>query len=219
MNEGGGPLRLGARGQAAKAICVFVHGRGQSPEEMEAHVLARLAVPGIAYLLPRAPKGAWWSARAVDPLTPVARAELAAALDHLAAALAAARSELPGVPLLLAGFSQGACLSIEYLLAGLPPPDALAALTGSRVGVAADGRSEAMPAGIPVYLTGGDADPWIPVSAFADAADALGRGGARLRADVFPGRGHEVSDAEIAMLSAILTDLSAGRAPRMEAPR
>ncbi len=219
MNEGGGPVRVGPRGRAAKAICVFVHGRGQSPEDMQAHVMTRLAAPDVAFMLPRAPTGAWWTARAVDPLTPVARAELAAALDHLAAALAAIRSELPGLPLLLAGFSQGACLALEYGFAGLPPPDALAALTGCRVGVAADGRSEAMPAGIPVYLTAGDADPWIPVAAFADAAGALGRGGARLRADVFPGRGHEVADAEIAMLGAILGDLAAGRPPRMEAPR
>ena len=219
MSPGAGPLRLGPRSPEAKAVCVFVHGRGQSPEEMQSHVLARLAAPDVAFILPRAPMGAWWTARAVDPLTPVARAELSAALDHLAAAMAAARAELPGLPLLLAGFSQGACLAIEYLCAELPPPDALAAFTGCRVGVAADGRSEAVPVGVPVYLSGADADPWIPVAAFADAAQSLGRSGASLRADLFPGRGHEVGDAEIAMLDGILADLTAGRPPRMEAPR
>ena len=122
-------------------------------------------------------------------------------------------------PLLLAGFSQGACLSIEYVCAGLPAPDALAAFTGCRVGVPGDARSDAAPAGMPVYLSGSDADPWIPVSAFADAAQSLGIKGARLRADLFPGRNHEVSDAEIAMLDDILGDLSAGRGPRMGAAR
>lgn len=219
MTPVGGPLRLGARGQEAKAICVFVHGRGQSPEEMQGHVLARLAAPGVAFILPRAPTGAWYAARAVDPLTQVARAELSEAVDHLAAAIAAGRAELPGLPLLLAGFSQGACLSIEYVCAGLPPPEALAALTGCRVGVASDNRPDAMPAGLPVYLSGGDADPWIPVEAFADAALSLGRAGAKLRADLFPGRGHEVSDAEIAMLEAMLADLAGGRSPHMEAAR
>lgn len=219
MSAGGGPLRLGARGSAAKAVCVFVHGRGQSPEEMQSHVLARLAAPGVAFVLPRAPTGAWYEARAVDPLTSVARAQLSAALDHLAAAIVAARAELPGLPLLLAGFSQGACLSMEYVCAGLPPPEALAALTGCRVGVAADGRAEAAPAGLPIYLTGADADPWIPLTAFTDALASLGRSGASVRADLFPGRAHEVSDAEIAMLGSILADLSAGRRANMEAPR
>ena len=180
----GGPLRLGAKAPEAKAICVFVHGRGQSPEDMQSHVLARLAAPAVAFVLPRAPLGAWWDARAVDPLTPVARAQLSTALDHLAAALAAARAALPGLPLL-----------------------------------PADARSEAAPAGVPVYLSGGDADPWIPVPAFADAAQSLGRQGARLRADLFPGRGHEVSDPEIAMLDGMLKDLAAGRGARMEAAR
>lgn len=219
MSAGGGPLRLGARGSAAKAVCVFVHGRGQSPEEMQSHVLARLAAPGVAFVLPRAPTGVWYEARAVDPLTSVARAQLSAAIDHLAAAIVAARAELPGLPLLLAGFSQGACLSIEYACAGLPPPEAMAAFTGCRVGVPSDARTEAAPAGLPVYLTGSDADPWIPLAAFADALASLGKARASLRADVFPGRAHEVSEAEIAMLEAILADLSAGRRPRMEAPR
>jgi phospholipase/carboxylesterase len=42
---------------------------------------------------------------------------------------------------------------------------------------------------------------------------------AALRCDVFPGRAHEVSDAEIAILDSMLTDLAAGRVPRMEAAR
>jgi phospholipase/carboxylesterase len=219
MIQGGGPLRLGARAAEAKAVCIFVHGRGQSPEEMERHVLKRLAAPGVAFILPRAPAGAWYAARAVDPLTPVAHAELSAAIDHLAAAVAAARGELPGRPLVLAGFSQGACLAIEYACAGLPAPDALVAFTGCRVGVAADERAQALAGGLPVYLSGADADPWIPVEAFADAAQSLGRQGARLRADLFPGRAHEVSEPEVAMLAAILADLVGGRAPRLEAPR
>jgi phospholipase/carboxylesterase len=214
-----GTLRLGQSGSEARAICVFVHGRGQSPEEIQSHVLARLSAPSVAFVLPRAPQGAWWDARAVDPLTPVARSQLSDALDHLAAAMAAARAAAPGRPMLLAGFSQGACLAIEYLCAGLPPPDATAALTGCRVGVPADGRSASAPAGTPVYISGGDADPWIPVSAFADASQSLGAQGAKLRADLFPGRGHEVSDAEIAMLDAMLADLSAGRPPAMGAGR
>lgn len=219
MTTAAGPLRLGSHGPGTKALCVLVHGRGQSPEEMQAHVLARLAAPAVAFVLPRAPTGAWYGARAVDPLTAVTRAELSDSLDHLAAAVAASRSGHPGVPLVLAGFSQGACLALEYACRGLPALDALVAFTGCRVGVPADGRPEASVSGLPVYLTGSDADPWVPVSAFADAVQSVGRSGARLRADLFPGRGHEVSDPEIAMLSAVLDDFSAGRSPAMGAPR
>ena len=73
-------LHLAAEKQA-RAICVFVHGRGQSPEEMQSHVLARLDAPDVAFVLPRAESGSWYDARAIDPLTAGTRTALQAALD------------------------------------------------------------------------------------------------------------------------------------------
>lgn len=213
-----GALRIGG-GAGAKALCVFVHGRGQSPEEMQSHVLARLDTAATAFVLPRAPEGVWYAARAVDPLTAETRTELTRGLDALEAGITAIRAEHPGLPLLLAGFSQGACLALEYAFSGRPAPDALFALTGCRIGVRADDRPGALPRALPVYLSDGDADPWISVEAMADAALDLARGGAALRSDVFPGRPHEVSDAEVAMLQSALNDMAAGHAPAMEAPR
>lgn len=200
----------------AKAVCVFVHGRGQSPEEMQAQVISHLP-QGFAYLLPRAEGGVWYKARAVDALTDATRAELTQALDQVEAVIHGA-SQVTEAPILLAGFSQGACLSLELASRGADIA-AMAALTGCRVGLASDPRPQALRRGMPVYLTGGDADPWIPLSAFAEAAADMGAQGAALRADIFPGRKHEVSPAECAMLAAILTDLAQGRAPVMEAPR
>ncbi len=211
-------LHLAAEKQA-RAICVFVHGRGQSPEEMQSHVLARLDAPDVAFVLPRAESGSWYDARAIDPLTPGTRTALQAALDQLAGDVAEARAAIGALPLLLAGFSQGACLALEYAFSGLAAPQALAAFTGCRVGVATDDRPRRLAPELPVYLTGSDADPWIPVTAFAEAACELGAGRGRLRADILPGRGHEVSDAEVAMLQNLLQDLAAGASIGMGAAR
>lgn len=203
----------------ARAVCVLVHGRGQSPEEMQAHVLARIAAPDVAWILPRAPGGAWYAAKAVDPLTDDTRAALGTALDHLAGDVAAARGLYPDLPLVLAGFSQGACLSLEYAFAGWPAPETLIALTGCRVGTPLDDRSHGLLSHLPVYLTGSDNDPWIPVSAFAEAARDLGRARARLRCDLFPDRPHEVSGAEITMLQRVLDDFCTQGTTCMAAPR
>lgn len=211
-----GILRAGVAPERAKAVCVFVHGRNQSPEEMEATVIRRLPDAGIAYVLPRAEGGSWYAARAVDPLTPATRADLGRSVGDLEALVAAERRS---VPLVLAGFSQGACLSLEMAFAGRVAPDALVALTGCRVGAAGDDRARALPPGLPVYLSAGDADPWIPLAAWAEAMAQLGGAGARLRGDVFPGRPHEVSEAEIAMLASVLDDLAAGRPAAMGAGR
>jgi phospholipase/carboxylesterase len=210
-------LTLGVAPDRARVQCILVHGRGQTPEEMEAAVIARLSATDVAWHLPRAEGKSWYAARAVDPLSDVTRRELDLSLQGLAETIGGARTR--GGPVVLAGFSQGACLSLELAFGGREPPDAVAAFTGCRVGAAQDSRSAALPRDLPVYLSAGDADPWISVAAFADAVAALGQGGARLRADVFPGRPHEISTAEIAILDGILADLSAGRPPRMETAR
>lgn len=210
---------LGADPAKAKALCVFVHGRNQSPEEMEAAVIHRLSAPDIAFALPRAEGKSWYTARAIDPLTAETRAELGQSLADLARLITALRARAPGLPLVLAGFSQGACLSLEHAFTGHQPPDALAAFTGCRVGTPADTRPASLPPGLPVYLSAGSADPWIPVQAFAETAAALGQADATLRCDVFPARPHEVSVPEIALLDGLLADLAAGRTPRLEAPR
>lgn len=212
-------LAMGADPAAARVICVILHGRGQSPAEMEAALVRRLTTPGVAYALPRAADSVWYHARAIDPLTDDARADLALSRADLGQAIAGMRQAMPGRPLVLAGFSQGACLAVEHVLAGDKMPDALVALTGCRVGVAEDARACVAAPGLPVYLSGGQADPWIPLDAFAAAAADLGRAGVALRADVFPARPHEVTAAEARMLDAILADLGAGRTPAMAAAR
>lgn len=210
---------LGVAPARAKVLCVFVHGRSQSPEEMEAAVIRRLSAADVAFALPRAEGKSWYTARAIDPLTKVTREELSASLSGLATAISGLRAKAPGAALVLAGFSQGACLSLEHAFTGAHTPNAVAAFTGCRVGILGDDRQSSLKPGLPVYLSAGSADPWIPLQAFADTATELGRAEAALRCDVFPTRPHEVSAAEIALLDSLLTDLAAGRSPRMEAPR
>lgn len=208
------PLRCGVEPARAKALCVFVHGRTQSPEDMLSGILDHLTVRDIAFVLPRARGNSWYDARAVDPLTEPTHAALARSLAYLDGLVRAARDDVgPDVPLLIGGFSQGACLTLEYALHFGPWNGAMANLTGCRVGIPADERPRADLAGMPVYLTGSDADPWIPVDAFASAAGELGHARATLRAALFPGRSHSASPVEISTLNGMLEDLVAGRTP------
>lgn len=219
MNQSQPHLWLGASSAKAQVTCVFVHGRGQSPEAMVDAVLSRLTAVQVAFCLPRATGASWYGARAIDPLTEITRAELTAACGCIEDAVQAARKAAPGMPLVVAGFSQGACLTLEWLCSGGTTPDAMIAFTGCRVGPPPDLRAPPPLQGLPIYLTGGDADPWIPVSAFADAVASLGQAGAALRTDLFPGRAHEVSAPEIAMLDLTLQDLAAGRPVTFGEPR
>lgn len=209
-----GTLRLGAPAAGASVLCVFLHGRGQTAELMADHVVARLGHGAAHLVLPRAPGGAWYDARAIDPLTDATRDQMEAALDRVDAAInAAATDGAPPDRLVLAGFSQGACLASEYALRRHRRLAALVLFTGCRVGYPVDDAATRDLSGLPVYASDGSGDSWIPLDAFFAMTQSLARAGATLRAEVFPGRAHEVSEAEIGVLDGILADVAAGRAP------
>jgi phospholipase/carboxylesterase len=199
----------GATADAARAVCVFLHGRGQTPEEMFATVLSRVAAPGVRFVLPRAPGGAWYDAKAVAPMNEATGVQLDAALEAVGAAIDGARAASPRVPLILAGFSQGACLTLEWLMrrGGV---DAAAMLTGCRAGAPAEDLPRGDLHGLPVYASCGDADPWIPLWAFQKAVGEMATSGARVRAEILPGRPHLVSDAECTEVSRFLAAFASG---------
>jgi phospholipase/carboxylesterase len=207
-------LAHGVHPREAEVLCVFVHGRTQSPEDMIENVLRHLQCKGVAFALPRAAGNSWYAARAIDPLNDQVRGELTASLDYLHG-VAGALQKAAGrkLPLLIGGFSQGACLALEHAMRFGRWDGAMVNFTGCRVGTPEDDKPAADLDGLPVYLTGSDADPWIPAHAHAQAVEALAKSRARLRSDVFPGRSHSVCPAEIAVLDGMLAALAQGREP------
>ena len=208
------PMQFGVRSEDARVLCVFVHGRTQSPEDMIEQVVGQLNVDGIAFVLPRARDNSWYAAKATDPLTTETREQLSASLDYINGIVRdLRRAGGQEKPVLVGGFSQGACLTLEYAMKFGPWAGAMVNLTGCRVGLPADDRAFSDLNNMPVYLTGSDDDPWIPVQAFAEASEALGKARAKLRCELFPGREHQASAMEVAALDAMLSDLARGEQP------
>ncbi|MBB3404704.1 MULTISPECIES: phospholipase [unclassified Rhizobium] len=204
------PLLLGATPEEAQVHCVFIHGRTQSPEDMHEQVIGRLKAWGVAFVLPRAAGRSWYGARATERLTPATREELEGSLAYIRGIADELTRRRHATPLLIGGFSQGACLALEYAMKYGPWRGAMVNLTGCRVGTTECDRPFADLDRMPVYLTGSDKDPWIPVDAFADAAESLARARASLRCDVVPDRAHEVSAQEIGEFENMLSQIAGG---------
>jgi predicted esterase len=192
-----------------RLLCVLVHGRNQTPDDLAPLVVAARAA-GARIAMPVAEGKSWYDARAVEPLTPQTEAQLAASLAVLHRCILAVHD--PALPVLLAGFSQGACLVAEYLMR-VGSADGACILTGARVGTTDDSLPVRAQPGVPVYLSGSDADPWIPIGSFEALGKDLHRAGARLRCDMLPGRKHEISVAEAAAFAEMAGALAAGRRP------
>lgn len=197
-----------ARGIARRAG-ILLHGRGHTPDE-KVDLTARLGtLDGMRWLAPGADLGSWYPHRFWDPVE--ANEPFlsdAVARCHQAVEEAAEGGRLQPAQMAIIGFSQGACIALEYALRHPGRVETLIVFTGGLMGPpgSAD-RPGVSLAGLRVLLTGSDADDWIPESSTREAADVLRRLGAEVTLRVYHGRSHIVSDEELAEARAILEGL------------
>jgi predicted esterase len=110
----------------------------------------------------------------------------------------------------LAGFSQGACLTLEFAAREPRRFGGIAGLTGGVIGPSGSlSGYEGSLAGTPVFLGSGDPDPHVPWARVEETASILTRLGAVVETRRYPGRPHTVTPAEVAKL-AELVDTAVG---------
>jgi predicted esterase len=195
------PVRAGVPLSEARAAAVVVHGRDQDPAHMLEHLVGRLAVPGVAYLLPAATGRSWYPGRYFDPRA-VNEPWLTAALDACEATVAlATETGIPPERIVLAGFSQGACLLAD-LIARRPRPYAGAALlTGALIGAP---EEPAPLGGLPVVMVSSRHDDWVAIDDVRAAARAFAAAGARVDLRVLDDREHLIAPAAVEAVRELL---------------
>ena len=197
----GQPIRTaGATPDDADAAVVLVHGRGARADGM-LQFAQEFGRQGLHYAAPQARRGTWYPE---SFLAPVERNQpsLDSALAHVGRAVDAARSGgLPAETVFLVGFSQGACLTAEFVARDPRRYAGVVLLSGGLIG--AEGTEfdyEGDVDGMPFFLGVSDDDPHIPVSRAAETVEAFERFGADVRFDEYHGRGHGIFEEEIAYL-------------------
>src|ERR1700693_2284439 len=91
---------------------ILVHGRGASAADIMT-LGAEVMHPGFAYLAPQAAGSAWYPHPFTAPFEDN-EPHLSSALDVLASLLASVEKTIPAEQVILLGFSQGACLTLEF---------------------------------------------------------------------------------------------------------
>lgn len=192
------PALAGVPLEQARAVGVLVHGRDQD-EQVMLDVVSRLALDDVGYLLPVAAGSTWYPGRYFDPL-PANQPHVEWALAAIEAAIAVAgRAGVPDERIVIAGFSQGACLIAE-LAARRPRPWAGAAvLTGTLLGPRG---ARLIPAaavrGLPMFFGSSRYDDWIELADAQGTARAFEAAGARTTFEVYDDRTHWVNDEAVA---------------------
>ncbi len=189
--EAGEPL------DRARAALVMIHGRGATAESILS-LAGELEQPGFAYLAPQAAGNSWYP---YSFMSPIANNE-----PYLSSALAAVggvldRLEEAGIPperIILLGFSQGACLALEFAARHARRYGGVIGLSGGLIGP--DGTPRDYPGsleGTPVFLGCSDVDPHIPKGRVVHSAQVLEELGGDVTARLYPGMGHAVNQDEI----------------------
>jgi len=190
-----------ARGESQFAG-VLLHGRGKTPEE-KIDLAARFGnIEGIRWVVPEAETpGSWYPGRFWDPReTNEPYLSEAVARCHQAVLEAGENGRLAPERLVIVGFSQGACLALEYALRHPGEVASLIVFTGALMGLpGSDWKATAPPslAGLRLLLTGSDMDDWVPEENSHEAANLFQELGADVQLRIYKGRPHIVSEEEI----------------------
>jgi len=207
------PVTAGLPLSSAAFALILVHGRGGSAEGMLP--LARASGASDAAVIALSAAGnSWYPNRFLAPTSqnqPWLSSALAAVDRTVEGAIAAG---IPAERVLLVGFSQGACLSLEYAARHPRRLGGVAALAGGLIGEKREQNYSGDMAGTPVLLACGDADEHIPVELVRSSADVFSTLGANVDMRVYPGINHTIVGDQLEalrdMIDAVRATVPAG---------
>lgn len=199
-------LVAGCSLEDASAAVVLLHGRGSSGSDI-IRLAETFPVPGVSFVAPSAAGGSWYPNRF---LAPVAQNEpfLSAGLDTIGEVVASLKEAgLPSAKIGFVGFSQGACLSLEYVSRSEEDFAFVAALSGALIGPLGTDHGGRALTGLPVLVACAEADAHIPLEHVRESSRIFRERGARVDEIIFPGSAHTLFQEEVDWLGRTLGSL------------
>jgi phospholipase/carboxylesterase len=176
---------------------ILLHGRGGSAEDILT-LAAALPVDDFALFAPKASAHSWYP---YSFMAPVQQNEpwLTSALHVLKQLVTDINNKgIANENIYFAGFSQGACLTLEFVTRNATRYGGAAAFTGGLIGdriypghYAGDFKNT------PIFIGTSDPDPHVPVTRVHETTALLQKMNAAVTERVYPGIGHTITSAEI----------------------
>lgn len=196
-HQGQPVLSYGAPIEEAEAVMLMVHGRGATAEDMLA-LADQLNQPGFAYMAPQAANNEWYPNSFLAPIDSN-EPYLSSAITLLEGVLMQLVSaEIANERIMLLGFSQGACLVLEFATRFAQRYGGIVGLSGGMIGpedTAHDygGSLESTP----IFMGCSDTDPHIPKARVEETARLLDALGGSVTMRFYPNMGHTINRDEL----------------------
>lgn len=189
----------------AKKALIMLHGRGGSAEDILS-LINYLPVKDFYIVAPQATNHTWYPLSFLAP-TPQNEPWLSSALerikeliDHIQQAGIASEN------IYILGFSQGACLTLEFATRHAQKWGGVFALTGGLIGDKLEAtRYPGNFSGTPVLMTNGNADPHVPLVRSEQSKQQLEKMNARVELLVYPNRPHTILQEELKKVASYLS--------------
>ncbi len=182
---------------ATAGALLLLHGRGASAEDI-VRLGPALGAEKLLVYAPQATNSSWYpySFMEEEAANEPALSSALEVIDELVGLIIA--SGTPRERIIIAGFSQGACLSLEYAARQAGRYAGVIAFTGGLIGKSLmPERYTSNFAGTPVLMSTGDPDPHVPLTRVEASKEILEERGASVSLKVYKGRQHTISPAEL----------------------
>lgn len=187
----------------AKSALIMVHGRGASAESMVP--LSRyLDLKDAAIFAPQATKHSWYPTSFIEPVE-FNQPALDSALELLDGLVKdIINAGIPADRIYFLGFSQGACLTLEYVTRNAKRYAGVIAFTGGLIGekIALD-NYEGDFGQTTVLITTGDPDAHVPLKRVKESAGIMEGMNARMHVVAYPAKQHTITNEEIDLANGI----------------
>ena len=191
----------------ARAAMLMIHGRGALADDILS-VANEFPQPGFAFLAPQAADNTWYPNRFLVPLEenePWLSSALELVGDVMSQIDAAG---IPGERTILLGFSQGACLTLEFAARHAKRYGGVVGLSGALIGP--DDTPRDYPgslAGTPVFLGCSDVDFHVPKERVNETANVMRRMGGNVTQRLYPNMDHTINQDETDFVRSMMEQL------------
>lgn len=191
----------------AEKVLIMIHGRGGSAEDILS-LTGHLQVKKFALLAPQATGSTWYPYSFMAP--PVQNEPwLSSALSVLKEVLNDVIAQgVTAEKIYFLGFSQGACLTLEFVTRNATKYGGVAAFTGGLIGDKIYRENyKGDFNGTPVFIGASDPDPHVPVERVYVTTNILKSMNAAVTEKIYSNMGHTISQDEIELANKLVFNL------------
>jgi len=190
-------LKEGEKLENAKKVAILIHGRGASAGSILS-LKDHLNLDGFALLAPNADNSSWYPFGFMAPDDQNEPA-FSKAIDTIDALVQECLEKgINAANIYFIGFSQGACLTLEYTAQNARKYGGVIAFTGGLIGQKLNkDKYKGDFSATPIFFGSSERDMHVPLTRIEESADLLERMGAKVKKMIFKDTQHTIRQEEI----------------------